>query len=155
MASTGDASISRESRERAAQTTEYLERQFAERKREAAERRARRMDLNRKLADPSIPDEEKKLIQAAFDAHERDLLRESRKRVSTTDFERLVVIGRGGFGEVSLVREKGNGNIFALKSMKKEAMIVKNQVCILEMSTGMSTNGTFMPDTAYLSLLPQ
>ena len=55
-----DAPISKEARERAAQTTEYLERQFAERKREAAERRARRMDLNRKLADPSLSDETKK-----------------------------------------------------------------------------------------------
>ena len=123
-----DAPISRETRERAAQTTEYLERQFAERRREAAERRTRRMELNRKLADPSLTEDEKREIQVAFDAHERDLLRESRKRVSTADFERLVVIGRGGFGEVSLVREKATGSIFALKAMKKEAMIVKNQV---------------------------
>jgi hypothetical protein len=124
----GDSSISKETRERAAQTTEYLERQFAERRRDAAERRTRRVELNRKLADPSIPVEEKKRIQANFESHESDLLRESRKRKTTADFERLVIIGRGGFGEVSLVREKETGAIFALKSMKKEAMIVKNQV---------------------------
>ena len=42
----------------------------------------------------------------------------------------LAVIGRGAFGEVRLVRTTSHDKveIFALKSMKKEMMIVKNQV---------------------------
>lgn len=60
--------------------------------------------------------------------------KESRKQITPGDFESLVVIGRGAFGEVRLVRRKGKpedpltGQIFALKSMKKEMMVVKNQV---------------------------
>lgn len=55
---------------------------------------------------------------------------ERRKRMSQSDFESLAVIGRGAFGEVRLVRTTSHDKveIFALKSMKKEMMIVKNQV---------------------------
>ena len=42
------------------------------------------------------------------------------------------MIGRGAFGEVRLVRTKASKlhevQIFALKSMKKEMMVVKNQI---------------------------
>jgi serine/threonine protein kinase len=57
-----------------------------------------------------------------------------RKRVTVSDFESLALIGRGAFGEVRLVRRRGKpddpstGQIFALKSMKKEMMVMKNQV---------------------------
>jgi serine/threonine protein kinase len=61
--------------------------------------------------------------------------KESRKPITPGDFESLAVIGRGAFGEVRLVRRKtkdktdpSNGQIFALKSMKKEMMVMKNQV---------------------------
>lgn len=35
---------------------------------------------------------------------------------------------RGAFGEVRLVKSKTNGDIYAMKSMIKEAMVRKNQV---------------------------
>lgn len=38
------------------------------------------------------------------------------------------MIGKGAFGEVRLVREKSNGEIYALKIMLKESMRKKNQV---------------------------
>lgn len=58
---------------------------------------------------------------------------ERRKRMSQSDFESLSVIGRGAFGEVRLVRtlpvdSSTKVEIFALKSMKKSMMILKNQV---------------------------
>merc|ERR1711966_376816 len=59
--------------------------------------------------------------------------KESRRTVTTADFESLSVIGRGAFGEVRLVRRKpgnsrGETGVYALKSMKKEVMVMKNQV---------------------------
>lgn len=53
---------------------------------------------------------------------------ESRRRVTTADFEPLTLIGRGAFGEVRLVRKRDTREIFALKSMIKHAMVMKNQV---------------------------
>jgi serine/threonine kinase 38 len=45
------------------------------------------------------------------------------------DFESIAIIGRGAFGEVRLCRSK-NGELVAVKKMKKEEMIKKNQVTI-------------------------
>lgn len=59
---------------------------------------------------------------------EADNLREHRRRLTTDDFEPLVIIGRGAFGEVRLVRKKTSNEVFAMKSMIKEAMVRKNQV---------------------------
>lgn len=50
------------------------------------------------------------------------------KKMCIDDFESLAMIGRGAFGEVRLVRKRDNDQFYALKSMLKENMIVKNQV---------------------------
>lgn len=117
----------RAAEERAAATKELLERQLADRRREAAERRERRLALQRAVA--AEPDaEKKKLLQAEFESRERDILREARKRYSPSDFESLVTIGRGAFGEVTVVRGREDGRIYAMKRMLKDAMLAKNQV---------------------------
>lgn len=52
------------------------------------------------------------------------------KKLCRDDFESLAIIGRGAFGEVRLVRMKDHSTkeIYAMKSMLKENMIIKNQV---------------------------
>jgi serine/threonine protein kinase len=88
------------------------------------------MQLERQMAGMS---EDKKVQLRGHLEHEEMLLqKESRKKINTSDFESLAVIGRGAFGEVRLVRSKPKRDepveIFALKSMKKEMMVLKNQV---------------------------
>lgn len=77
-----------------------------------------------------MEEEKKNFLRKSLEHEEMLIQKESRKQISTADFESLAVIGRGAFGEVRLVRKKTRDsiNIFALKSMKKEMMIVKNQV---------------------------
>jgi len=48
--------------------------------------------------------------------------------VSKEDFDLLTVIGRGSFGKVMQVRHKKDGKIYAMKVMRKDAIIAKNQV---------------------------
>ena len=48
--------------------------------------------------------------------------------MSIREFEPLSIIGRGAFGEVRVCRQKSNGNIVAIKKMKKEDMLKKNQL---------------------------
>ena len=48
--------------------------------------------------------------------------------MSIREFEPLSIIGRGAFGEVRICRQKENGNIVAIKKMKKEDMLNKNQL---------------------------
>ena len=38
------------------------------------------------------------------------------------------VIGRGAFGEVRLVQKRDTGHVYAMKILRKEAMVKKEQV---------------------------
>lgn len=44
------------------------------------------------------------------------------------DFELLKVIGRGSFGKVIQVRKKDDGQIFAMKTLKKKNLVLRRQV---------------------------
>ena len=90
------------------------------------------MQLERQMV--GLPEQKKHELRRVLEEEETTIQKESRRRIHVADFESLAVIGRGAFGEVRLVRRKGRpgdpstGQIFALKSMKKEMMVVKNQV---------------------------
>jgi len=49
-------------------------------------------------------------------------------KVGLEDFDLLKVLGKGGFGKVMLVRKKNTNDIYAMKVLKKEAVIRRNQV---------------------------
>jgi len=51
-----------------------------------------------------------------------------RKKISLSQYEIIKVIGKGSFGKVFLVREKSSGTILAMKVLKKDYIIQKNQV---------------------------
>ena len=50
--------------------------------------------------------------------------------VTTDDFETLQVLGKGSFGKVMLVKKKDDGKLYALKVLRKAAIIERNQVCL-------------------------
>lgn len=52
----------------------------------------------------------------------------SRAKISVRDFEPLKIIGRGAFGEVRVCKNKKTSEVVAIKKMKKNEMIYKNQV---------------------------
>jgi hypothetical protein len=79
---------------------------------------ARQKAHNARLADPSLTPEQKAKLDQEFkervrlaatsaswpnthSLQEREIARSQRKRFSTADFESLVIIGRGAFGEAS------------------------------------------------------
>jgi serine/threonine kinase 38 len=59
---------------------------------------------------------------------ERALKALSIKKMSIDDFIMLRLIGKGAFGQVRLVKKKDTGEVLAMKTMVKEAMVLKNQV---------------------------
>eukprot|EP01083_Nonionella_stella_P067262 177769_1 len=67
-------------------------------------------------------------INDAAQAKVTGQLIESKEKVKPDDFEFLKVIGRGSFGKVMQVRKKDTGEIFAMKILKKKALIAKHQV---------------------------
>lgn len=50
------------------------------------------------------------------------------KLISLESFHIIKVIGKGSFGKVFLVREKATNQIYAMKVLKKDYIIRKNQV---------------------------
>jgi casein kinase 1 alpha len=59
---------------------------------------------------------------------ETEFLRLKRTRLGKDDFDPLVVIGRGAFGEVRLVQKKDTGHVYAMKILRKSDMLAKEQV---------------------------
>ena len=55
-------------------------------------------------------------------------MRQGRKKMTIREFEPLTIIGRGAFGEVRVCRQKSTGDIVAIKKMRKEDMLKKNQL---------------------------
>ncbi|KAG8455787.1 hypothetical protein GDO86_001833 [Hymenochirus boettgeri] len=51
---------------------------------------------------------------------------------SVKDFEIKNVVGRGHFAEVNVVKEKSTGDIFAMKIMRKKALLVQQEVSFFE-----------------------
>eukprot|EP01112_Ceratiomyxa_fruticulosa_P006119 TRINITY_DN16920_c0_g1_i1.p1 TRINITY_DN16920_c0_g1~~TRINITY_DN16920_c0_g1_i1.p1 ORF type:complete len:388 (-),score=91.85 TRINITY_DN16920_c0_g1_i1:245-1408(-) len=52
----------------------------------------------------------------------------SKQRVTKDDFELLTVIGKGSFGKVMQVKKKDDGKVYALKVLRKDAIIARKQV---------------------------
>jgi len=48
-------------------------------------------------------------------------------QIGMDHFDIVKVIGRGSFGKVYLVRKKDDGKVFAMKTLKKDMIIRKNQ----------------------------
>ena len=83
-----------------------------------------------KINSLEISDDEKLKILSEMRHLESEDLRKTRqnKRQTIRDYESLAIIGRGAFGEVHVCREIKTGNIVAVKKIKKEVLVKKNQI---------------------------
>jgi protein-serine/threonine kinase len=79
------------------------------------------------LALRGLPDSERRAARAAWSVAETEYLREIRTRVSVGSFVKLKTVGAGAFGVVTLVREQGSGELFAMKQLSKDFMLRKAQ----------------------------
>ncbi|EIN10639.1 kinase-like protein [Punctularia strigosozonata HHB-11173 SS5] len=95
----------------------------------AIERNTRRVELERKLAaDATLTDERKQRQLAAHGRKESTYLRLRRTKLGLDDFRTVKVIGKGAFGEVRLVQKTDTGRIYAMKTLRKEEMLKKDQL---------------------------
>ena len=49
------------------------------------------------------------------------------EKMTVDDFQLLKVVGRGSFGKVYLAKKKSNGQIYAVKTLKKDFILRTNQ----------------------------
>lgn len=129
------AAADKEMEARAKRAKELLSQRYTGMKSNQEAKQARKLQLERKMI--GLEEEKKRALRSVLEQEEISIQKESRKKVIPSDFESLAIIGRGAFGEVRLVRKKAlptkqndpeAGRIYALKSMKKEMMVLKNQV---------------------------
>lgn len=113
--------------ERAVATKVYFETYYHGIFKKASSRDKRQTLLERELTRLNITDAERRNVRAAWLASETEHLRELRTRVRIEGFQKLVTIGHGAFGVVSLVREKVTGELYAMKQLRKADMLRKLQ----------------------------
>ncbi|KAJ2159474.1 Serine/threonine-protein kinase [Coemansia sp. RSA 552] len=93
------------------------------------ERNQRRKELEQRLVGESSSSEERKQRQLLnLGAKEGGFMRLRRTKLSVNNFVTVKVIGRGAFGEVRLVQKRDTGKIFAMKILRKNEMIKKDQL---------------------------
>ncbi|CAO1630433.1 unnamed protein product [Parajaminaea phylloscopi] len=92
-----------------------------------AARETRRAGLEKELAVLRIPEASKEAIRQAWLARETEHLRQVRDRVSANSFVKMKTIGHGAFGVVALCQEKGSGELYAMKQLRKADMLRKGQ----------------------------
>jgi len=95
----------------------------------AIERNTRRVELERRLQTDSMMSDERKQRQLLqHGKKESTFLRLHRTKLGLDDFRTVKVIGKGAFGEVRLVQKTDTGKIYAMKTLKKEEMLKKDQL---------------------------
>ncbi|KAJ7700121.1 AGC/NDR protein kinase [Mycena rosella] len=95
----------------------------------AIERNTRRVELERRLQGDNMMTEERKQRQLQqLGKKESTFLRLRRTKLGLDNFRTVKVIGKGAFGEVRLVQKTDTGKIYAMKTLKKEEMLKKDQL---------------------------
>ena len=94
------------------------------------DRRQRQEVMEEKLREEggALSAAEQQAVRDALREQESEYLRKKRQPLSVNDFEHIRVIGRGAFGEVRLVRKLDDGEVFAMKIMRKTDQIARKQV---------------------------
>lgn len=74
-----------------------------------------------------------------------------KRRVTLDDFEFLKVLGKGTFGKVILVREVQSSELFAIKILKKDVIVAKDEVAhtLTENRVLQTTNHPFLTALKY------
>ena len=78
--------------------------------------------------------------------------RQQKKDVQFADFDLMMLIGRGTFGKVFLAKLKDEEKLYAIKSIRKDIMIEKDQVdgVALEKDIMLKTDHVFVCGMDYL-----
>lgn len=81
-----------------------------------------------KLNALNIPQSDKDKIINDFYSKESQKIRKKREKITIRDYVPIHIIGRGAFGEVRVCREKKTNEIVAIKKIRKDVLVVKNQI---------------------------
>ena len=101
----------------------YLERKYDMKKIKEEKKKKEWENINNFLNNQDrLSITEKLEIKESIKKKEIEFLRKSRQKLSIFQFEPISIIGKGAFGEVRVCKYKENGQIYAVKKMKKDIM---------------------------------
>lgn len=120
--------ISEETINKSLATKLYIEQHFSRLMRDLADRTERRTKLEGEMEAAELKPRERAELRRELEQKETVFLRMKRQRMTEKAFEKIKVIGRGAFGEVWIVRKRDSGEILAMKKLRKEEMLRKEQV---------------------------
>jgi len=110
------------------------------------QRKHRQMDLERSIAEKraASPDalttNQEYNIRLEHAIKESTYLRMKRTKMKVADFIPLQRLGKGGYGEVYLCRDKKTGEIVALKRLKKSHYLAKNEAARVKLERDVLVN---------------
>ena len=84
--------------------------------------------LQEKLKSSGLPESKRLEIVEEINQKEIKNIQKKLQKLSVKNYQSLSVIGRGAFGEVHICREIKTGEIVAIKKIKKENLLKKNQI---------------------------
>jgi protein-serine/threonine kinase len=113
--------------EKAVSARIYFENLYFPLLRQQPSREQRRLAMERDMEQLGMSEAQCAVVRERWRKNETEYLRERRARVDVTSFVKLKTIGHGAFGVVSLVKEKGTGQLYAMKQLRKTDMLRKGQ----------------------------
>ncbi len=113
--------------EKAVSARIYFENLYFPVLRQQPSRERRRLAMEREMAQLGMSESQRAVVRERWRKNETEYLREQRARVDVNSFVKLKTIGHGAFGVVSLVKEKGTGQLYAMKQLRKTDMLRKGQ----------------------------
>lgn len=113
--------------EKAVSARIYFENLYFPVLRQQPSREQRRLAMEREMEQLGMSDGQRTVVRERWRKNETEYLRERRARVDVNSFVKLKTIGHGAFGVVSLVKEKGTGQLYAMKQLRKTDMLRKGQ----------------------------
>lgn len=84
--------------------------------------------ITAKIENCSLPSEQKAEIQKQMREREKLRLQKMREKLTIFDYKHIKIIGKGAFGEVHVCKHIKTGEIVAIKKIKKELLLRKNQL---------------------------
>lgn len=76
----------------------------------------------------NISEEQKEKVRKDIYEKESQKYRKQREKQTIRDYEPISMIGKGAFGEVYVCRDKKTGEIVAIKKIRKDVLVEKNQI---------------------------
>ena len=116
--------ISQRTYDKVVLSKQYIERKYNFKSKNNLELKNFFSELNRyKINESKLSNIKRELLEKQNINH-----RKLREKQSIREYESLSIIGRGAFGEVHVCRKIKTGEIVAIKKMKKDVLIEKNQI---------------------------